>query len=475
LNWDGDLRWLAESGKARAEAQVAKIANRMAAFGVMDAEIPDGLSWHQAQVATAVLVREIGILGGGPGTGKTFTAAKIIGQAIEKFGKDKIAVGAPTGKASVTVTEALNKNGINLTARTWHSLLKVSQLSEVGGWTFEHDESNPLPYRFLVGDESSMLDTTMMWCVLRAIEKGCRLLLVGDVQQLPPVGHGAPLRDMILAGLPYGELTEIRRNSGHIVKVCSDIRNNHAWDGVNEVNLNDGDNLQVIDSPSPAHQIGELVDQLRMLATSFNPVWDCQVIVPVNKKSPLARTKLNQVLQVEFNANPLIPGNPFRLDDKVVNTRNCYLDVVDEDGGKVLNGDGEPVRAYVANGEIGRVVLVWPKRLLIKLESPDRLVLVPRGKSDEENGDGPNTGCSWDLAYAISCHKSQGSEWPVAIVMLDEYPGAMRVADRAWLYTAISRAKKLCLLIGKKATADAMCRRTNIESRKTFLRELLTK
>lgn len=476
LDWDGDTCWLAESSKARAEATVAKVARNLSAFGKVRSA-PEGVSEHQAAAAQVVLSREIAILGGGPGTGKTYTAAKIIGQAIATYGVDKVAVGCPTGKAAVRITESLNDAGIKLVARTWHSILKVSEMSETGGWSFEHNEGNRLPYQFLVGDESSMLDATLMSCILKAIPTGCRLLLVGDVQQLPPVGHGAPLRDMINAKLPYAELTEVRRNSGHIVQTCQHIRKGERWSGVEKINIETGDNLKVLEVSNAEAQIQKMIDAIRATGSwgELDPVWDCQVIVPVNRKSPLARTKLNQVLQAEFNTNESIPGNPFRLDDKVVNTRNAQLDLIDEEGHKAFDEKGEPIRAYVANGEIGRVVKVEPRRLVIKLESPDRLVVVPRGKTKDEgdDDDGPNTGCSWDLAYAISAHKSQGSEWPVAIVMLDEYPGAMRLCDRAWLYTAISRAKKLCLMIGKKETADAMCRRTNIQYRKTFLKELI--
>jgi hypothetical protein len=118
---------------------------------------------------------------------------------------------------------------------------------------------------------------------------------------------------------------------------------------------------------------------------------------------------------------------------------------------------------------------VADKYLVAELTSPARTIRIPRGKALESEGGGEESGagCSWDLAYGLSTHKSQGSEWPVTIVIIDEYPGARMVCSREWLFTAISRGKAKAVLIGKKATADAMCRRVAIGHRRTFLRELI--
>jgi exodeoxyribonuclease V alpha subunit len=126
-------------------------------------------------------------------------------------------------------------------------------------------------------------------------------------------------------------------------------------------------------------------------------------------------------------------------------------------------------KTRVMNGELGKVIEIADKYLTIRIDEPYRLIRVPRGKGDGEDG----TGCNWDLGYALSCHKSQGSEWPVVIVLLDEFPGAQRVCSREWLYTGISRAKQKCILVGKKSTADLMCKKVSINKRKTFLAELI--
>ena len=138
------------------------------------------------------------------------------------------------------------------------------------------------------------------------------------------------------------------------------------------------------------------------------------------------------------------------------------------------NADG---KVYVANGELGRVVRNEANYMHVALQSPDRLVVVPRGQQDDsQEGDdeeATGTGCNWDLGYVLSVHKMQGSEVPVAIVMIDEAPSAARLCDRAWWYTALSRAKQRCYLIGKLPVLFGGLRRQSVGARKTFLKELV--
>jgi exodeoxyribonuclease V alpha subunit len=180
----------------------------------------------------------------------------------------------------------------------------------------------------------------------------------------------------------------------------------------------------------------------------------------------VSRQALNARLQLLLNSKAeKVSGSPFWVNDKVINQRNSWLPFQSHDADALVNKYNE---VYVANGEIGSVVSCEPKRFTVQLESPRREVIVPRGDSD--NG---QTGCDWDLGYAISVHKSQGSEFPFVFVMLDEYPGAAMVYSREWLYTAISRASKSCILIGREELAKAMCRRVIHNERKTFLCELI--
>lgn len=450
------------------------------------------LSQHQREQLDIALGSSIGILAGSPGTGKTYTLARLVGRLIELCGSEAVAVAAPTGKAAVRISEALDGYGIKKTASTIHRLLGVASRTHGEGWGFHHDENRPLPYRFIIVDEASMIDTDLMASLLRACAKGTHLILVGDINQLPPVGHGAPLRDLITAGVPMGELTKIERNWGAIVQACADIRDGKKWQTVKELDPDAGQNLKLLPTANSAASIEQIVATIRKIRESklFDPVWDVQVIVAVNKKSELSRRDLNKRLQGELNpTGQRVGSNPFRVGDKTVCLKNSLMPV-DRDAPQDCNRDAIDGKVFVANGEQARVVSVAEKLTTVSLDGPKRLVKIPRGA---ENGDGQDrhegvkdakedendaaesagTGCSWDLAYAISCHKSQGSEFPVVIVALDEYPGARRVCSREWLYTAISRAKKICLLVGKRHIADGMCVQRAIAERKTFLAQII--
>jgi exodeoxyribonuclease V alpha subunit len=415
-----------------------------------------GVTDHQREKISEALISRIAILAGSPGTGKTYSVAMLIRAllASDRIAPEDIAIGAPTGKAAVRLSEALEAAGVSMKARTWHSLLGVGTDDTKGGWSFQYNEKNPWPFRVIIGDEWSMVDNSLAKSIFAARPRGCHMLLVGDVNQLPPVGAGAPLRDIIASGVcGYGELTEIKRNSGGIVEACAAIRDGKRWE--------EGDNLTLVDATSETAtaKIIDLVEQVHL--NGLDPVWDSQVIVAVNDKSELSRKKLNAILQTEFNASPEIKGTPFRLHDKIVCLKNGKYPFADKS-----NDDKE---TYVANGELAEVIAVETKRLLAKLRITGDEIVIPRGKSSE--GDEAATGCNWDLAYALTCHKLQGSEALMVVVMLDNYPSARRVCDRSWLYAAISRAKQHCFLVGKRHIADSMCRTQNITKRKTLTRE----
>lgn len=473
-------RWLAQAKNANIENRLAELvvlANQESATWPSPESI-EGISAHQReQYRRATAGGSIAILGGGPGTGKTFTSAAIIKQMVQQFGKNSIAVAVPTGKAGVRLTEAMTENGLSIRARTWHSTLGIGELDrETGEIGFAHDERNPLGVKIIIGDESSMPGTGMFRSIMGARPAGCLLLIVGDINQLPPIEHGAPMRDLIAAKLPYGELTEIHRNDGGIVEACAAIRTNRPWKPEG--------NLQLISPNGPEGQIAELIEEINSAKEAgIDPIWDVQTVVAVNKKSPLSRERINQILQEELNPQfPTRPkGSPFAIGDKIVCTKNGFYTSVDFDF-----GDGEDIETnqkgevFVANGELGEVVDIEEKRFTCRLRNPSRVIAIPRGKihtkssdDSEAEAEGTATGCAWDLGYALSVHKSQGSEWPWVIVMLDDYPGARMVCSREWLYTSISRAKQRCVLIGKKSVADSMCKRVSLNARKTFLRELI--
>jgi exodeoxyribonuclease V alpha subunit len=486
-------KWIAESRKADNERTIAEHVCEMLKDPAVWPDIATlDVSDHQREELAKALGASLAIFAGSPGTGKTYSAARLIAAIMAAWGSDEVAVCAPTGKAAVRITEALEGYEIRKTATTIHRLLGVAQRTQGEGWGFVHDETNPLPFKFIVVDESSMIDTDLMASLLRACGPGTHVLLVGDIYQLPPVGHGAPLRDLIAAGVPCGELKKIERNWGAIVQACADIRDGRKWQTCEELDPDAGQNLKLIPAASGAKasdEISKLIHKLKS-AGVVDPIWGVQVICAVNKKSELSRKDLNARLQRELNAGgQMAAGNPFKVNDKIVCLKNSWMPVV-EDAGQEFNRDALDGKVFCANGELARVVGVAEKLTTARLDNPARLIKIPRGTDNNdgqgdgqgENGSGENsddsaatsTGCQWDLAYAISCHKSQGSEFPVVIVALDEYPGARLICSREWIYTAISRAKLACFLVGKKMIAESMCLTRAISKRKTFLKELIT-
>jgi exodeoxyribonuclease V alpha subunit len=440
----------------------------------------------------------LGILGGRPGTGKTFTLARI----IKALPSGRLAVCGPTGKAAVRVTETLARTGVQgIRATTTHTLLGPSR-DEEENWAFEHDESNPLDLDWIFCDEGSMYDVLLFGSLLAARAPGARLMLIGDVNQLPPVGVGAPLRDLIAAKLPYGELTEIRRNAGRIVRCCHGIVDKHVFEPSPKLDLlaESPENLLHVERREPDAQIEALktaLDRFRQGATvairhdatpereawieqrTVDPVWDCQVVVPVNEKSPLARVKLNAILQGALNpGGDTAPPNPFRKGDKIVCGKNGWIPTEQAIprglAGGPWNTGAKDGKVYVANGEQAVALAVFSRYTVARLWLPDRVVRIPQGDSyQNEDGETEQMGCSWELAYALSVHKSQGSQWPVVITVADSYPGARMLCDRSWLYTALSRAERLAITIGQRETLDDMCRKSHTWNRKTFLVETI--
>lgn len=433
------------------------------------------------------LAGPVGILAGTPGTGKTYTAAAVIRAIVESSGAHCVAVCAPTGKAAVRCTAAMQRYGLTLEAMTVHRLLQVTRNGYDGkGWGFAFNRACPLPFRVVVVDEVSMLDVDTAAALFDAFAPGTHVLLVGDPYQLPPVGHGAPLRDMIAAGLPYGELTEIQRNSGDGVLLCRDLKEGRRYWASNDnggtIDVPAGRNVRHFETRSGAQSARALSLMLAGLPAELSPLWDVQVLVTLNEKSELSRKVLNEMLQEQLNPHgELMPGGKFRVGDKVICTSNTLLPLVVEPGEipAAVEVTGEPEdepKEFVANGEIGRIVSVEPKRMQVKFDCPARTVLVPMGKASGSTGDGgdDSQGCKFDLAYAITVHKSQGSQWPITITMVDSSSGANWIGSRELYYTALSRFVTLSVTIGQRTVIDKHTRKVALRERKTFLKEMLT-
>lgn len=460
----GENWWIALAEHARNERRLAgQIADAAmdSHESFLDANRLSELSDHQWEQVSLLFESSscVKLLIGGGGTGKSYTTARIIEAAVEFYGIDNVAAAAPTGKAAVRMTELLSSIGVKITATTWHRLL---------GWNgsrFEYGTEQPLPYSIVFGDEESMQDCAMAVAAFNARPKGCLFFFIGDPGQLPPVGNGSPLRDMINAGVPTASLVETRRNSGEIVQECNRIR-----EGQCSICPGETGNLEFVPKSKPDQIIDVICDSL---VEQSDPVWGCQVIVPCNAGS-LGRETINPILQNLFNTNKPVRGTIFRKDDKVVCTKNAFFLECDEYGELQFQQ-----KAYVANGDVGKVLLIEEKFIVIKVFNPERIVRIFRTKDSPSESvkndrdvvvpDDDSSGSDWELAYAITCHKSQGAEYKYAVVVIDDSGGAKRVCSREWLYTAISRAKASCTIVGRLDTMQAMARKTSIKDRKTFL------
>jgi exodeoxyribonuclease V alpha subunit len=403
----------------------------------------------------------LAILTGGPGTGKTHTAAAILKQCAAQFGLENIAVCSPFGKAAVRITAAMQAAKLDKEATTIHRMLGVSRNGHDGaGWGFRYNLANPLPYRVVAVEESSTLGVDLGASLFAAFQPGTLVLLLGDPGQLPPVEHGAPLRDMLAAGVPHGELSEIWRNAGDIVKACQAIRRGERWEPSRTMDIPAGHNLRHIETIRPSISLRQIERLLGSTPPGLDPVWDIQVLCIVNEKGPLCRQKLNEHLRGFLNPKGRgSKDNKYREGDKVICLSNSMLPVVDDGA---AGYDGDSGKEFVANGEIGRVLHVEPKLSIVRFDTPARTVKIAGDWHDD-----------FDLAYAITTHKSIGSEWPVVFYVSDEHPSARRTASRQLIYTAISRSKKLCVTIGRKATMDNDCLNDSLSARKTFLAEMI--
>jgi hypothetical protein len=321
---------------------------------------------------------------------------------------------------------------------------------------------------------------------------GAHVLFVGDIGQLPPVGHGSPLRDLIASGtVGVGELTEVRRNAGAIVRACKAIREGRPIEVPAEFDIDAPDpaNLFLVPARGPAAILAAVEDTLTNMRR-FNPVWDCQVITPLNEKSEVSRKALNARLAGLLNPHGRrIPGCPFAVGDKVICLKNSKITAVvpsgafgrpemEEDAGYYHDDDTKPDGEVVVNGDIGRVVALSDRQCVVSFGA-DRLVRIPvfKAKNDDDAPPGDDATDKgglmgdFDLAYAITVHKSQGSEWPVVLAVIDPNGGA--VADASFWYTAISRGRRAVGLVGSPKDLEAQRRRKSLVRRKTFLAELL--
>ncbi len=382
------------------------------------------LSEQQREAVENSLRHSVSIITGGPGTGKTTIINTLI-KIMEKGGLD-VAVAAPTGRAAKRITETSGK-----TAVTVHRLLDYYYDEEQGRMVFGKNAENPLDYDAVIIDEASMMDLMLTGVLLRAIKPGSRLILTGDADQLPSVGAGNVLGDLIDSGYVYtSRLTEIFRQAEESMITV----NAHAI-RKGSYPLYGGDfQLVRVDKQT------DITEKIVSLAASFTPD-TVQVLTPV-KKGVLGSANLNVRLQEAFNPKDdkkeeLQFGNiVFRAGDRVMQIKNNYrLEYKKKDGSA---GKG------IFNGETGIVVAAAgeEKRLTVCYDG-ERWVEYEYIRLDEI-----------ELAYAVTVHKSQGSEFPVVIIPMSWFPPAL--ATRNLIYTAVTRGKERVIIVGRDDYLNAM-------------------
>ena len=411
----------------------------------------------QRKAIAGALENGVFVITGGPGTGKT----TIINCILELLSKDhETVLCAPTGRAAKRMSEATGAE-----AKTIHRLLEYS--GESG--TFTRTEDNPLDADCVIADETSMIDLILMRALLKAIRPGTRLILVGDADQLPSVGAGNVLGDILDSGeVPCARLTEIYRQSGesHIVLNAHLINsgkmpvlNSKGTDFFFERRTSLGDAAQSITALVTARLPGYLKYPEKERLT--RSVRNIQVLAP-SRKGECGVNNLNLRLQAVLN--PPAPDKPeftwsetvFRLGDKVIQTRNDYrLPWRRETAAGVEEGAG------VFNGDVGFIVAVDPEdhTLTVRFDE-DREVTYESGDLED-----------LEQAYCLSVHKSQGSEFPVIVMPVT--PGPPMLLTRNLLYTALTRAKSLVVLVGTEQVIRRMVENDHVVRRYTTLAERL--
>lgn len=422
----------------------------------------EGLGTDQLAAVAALERAPVFVLTGAPGTGKTYTTARIV-RALVGAGCE-VALAAPTGKAAKQMSLALAEVCPRY-ARTIHSLLAPTVDDETGEFCFGHDETNPLDADVVIVDEFSMVDVRLARSLLRAIRPTSRLIMVGDHYQLPSVGPGAVLRDVLAAGVPSYELREIKRNAGRIVHACHALKDGRCPTPAAKLDLEAGENWRHIEADAEgAKQVIAALLAEKLPEQGFDQRWAIQLISPVNDKYALACDALNELARGIINgAAPRDKELGFGLGDKVVRQKNAdvdgYLVGSREDDDADFDAGGGTVR--IVNGDIGIVTDIDDKQITVAFRFPDRIVHLKRREHHLR------------LAYCLTGHKMQGSEVEAVILPLDRGMARLPLLTREWIYTAFSRAKKVLITVGDLSVLKAALRRVGTQQRQTNLTALL--
>lgn len=441
------------------EANTATMLKRLnVSYDVSDAEIEQQirgiekksgmtLDEHQVTAVKEAVRNGLLVITGGPGTGKTTTINTII-RYFELEGLE-IFLAAPTGRAAKRMSETTG-----FEARTVHRMLELNGGAE-GSSGFERDESNPLEADVIIVDEMSMVDISLMYSLLKAISVGTRLILVGDVNQLPSVGPGSVLRDIIQShACNVVMLTKIFRQASTSDIIVNAHKINHGEEVILDNKSMDFFFLKRYDADVIINVVLQLIKQKLPKFVDATP-YDIQVLTPM-RKGLLGVERLNGILQRYMNppANDKVEkeygSTVFREGDKVMQTKNNYQlawEIRTKFGLTVDKGLG------IFNGDMGiiRQINDFAEQMIIEFDE-GRMVEYPYKLLDE-----------LELAYAITIHKSQGSEYPAVVIPL--LGGPMMLMNRNLLYTAVTRARKCVTLVGNEVTFQQMIRNTSQQKR----------
>jgi exodeoxyribonuclease V alpha subunit len=403
------------------------------AFAAVQRETGLALAPAQREAVQAALTQPLAVLTGGPGTGKTFTVQTII-RLLEASGHT-YALASPTGRAAKRLSETTGRP-----AKTVHRLL---EFKPADGVTFQVNEKNPLDVDILIVDEASMLDLLLMNHLLKAVPPGAHLLLVGDVDQLPSVGAGSVLKDIIESGAAavVRLQTIFRQAAGSYIVENAHRINRGQMPEWHPTNSQDFFLFKVDDAEQAANLVVEIVAE-RIPARFQIPADDVQVLTPMHRGAA-GVANLNLLLQARLNpadaAKPerRLGGHIFRVGDRVMQTSNNY------------NKD-------VYNGDLGVIVRLNLIEQMLTVRIEDREIDYSFLEMDELMH-----------AYAISVHKAQGSEYPAVVLPLLTQHYMM--LQRNLLYTAVTRARRLVVLVGMPRAIAIAVNNNKIADRYTGL------
>jgi exodeoxyribonuclease V alpha subunit len=436
-----------EIGVARRLAMLARaLPSRLSDIPPDFIPLDPGLSPEQQTAIKTALSHPVSVLTGGPGTGKTTCLKSLI--SILQSQNKRFSLASPTGRAAKRLSEATGHP-----AATIHRMLDYSPTRG-----FTQNEENPLPIDFLVVDEASMLDLILANSLLKALEAGTHLLLVGDVDQLPSVGAGDVLRDVIASGVaPVTRLSTIFRqaaesyiisnahriNQGQFPEFPPPVEKDKRGSG-DEEKRREGDFFlfPAEDAEGAGDWTVNVVTERIPARFGFDPVKDIQVLAPMYR-GPAGVRALNDRLQATLNPpGTLKPekalfGQIFRVGDKVMQTQNDY--------------DKE-----VFNGDIGQVTAIDIINHTLMIHFEGRNISFDWMECDQLT-----------LAYCVSVHKSQGAEFPC--IVLPIITAHYMMLQRNLIYTAVTRAKKLCVLVGSKKAISMAVRNNQVAERNTAL------